>query len=285
LRLCPKVEQAWYNLGVLQRNRGQLPEAENSLREAVRLRPGYTEAWSNLGAVYLTSGRVTEAIDALLEAARLTPGDAAVRFNLGNIYGKTGRFTEAIEAYREAVRLKPDFAAAWNNLGIAYKNSGKIPEAIAAFRQAAQIGPTIPLPGTTSASYQQREDRRSNRSLQKRFGRARQCRLLVPARLAYSSLGRRQEALERRILQSLDAGMAEDPGAESAVDSESPWHRKWTRPPKIVPFLREMYYQNRQKERALADFQKACDLVDTSGCDALKDLSREIARPGLHASS
>ena len=70
LRLCPNDQQSWYNLGVLQKNRGELPEAEYALREALRLKPGYTDAWSNLSAVYAATGRFPEAIDALLEAAR-----------------------------------------------------------------------------------------------------------------------------------------------------------------------------------------------------------------------
>ena len=213
VRLCPDVEQSWYNLGVLQRNSGELSEAEHSLREALRLRPGYTEAWSNLGAVYLQSGRVSEATDALLEAARLAPDDAAVRFNLGALYGKTGRLTEAIESYREAVRLKPDFAAAWNNLGILYQNSGRLPEAIAAFRQAAQVR-SEPV-----AWYNLGIVAAKTGNLTDAIEAFREAARLAPDHpeawyqlgQAYARLGKRQEALEVvQTLRPLDAGMAAD---------------------------------------------------------------------------
>jgi tetratricopeptide (TPR) repeat protein len=42
----------------------------------------------------------------------------------------------------------------------------------------------------------------------------------------------------------------------------------------------KLYYSAGQKERALADFLKACDLGAASGCGALKDLSKEIVVPG-----
>jgi Flp pilus assembly protein TadD len=214
LRLCPNDQQSWYNLGVLQKNRGELPEAEYALREALRLKPGYTDAWSNLSAVYVATGRFPEAIDALLEAARLAPGDASIQFNLGSVYGKSGRFTEAIEAYREAVRLKPDYAAAWNNLGIAYKNLGRIPEAATAFRQAAQIRSDDPV-----AWYNLGILYAKSREFSGAVEAFREATRLGPDHaaswhqlgLAYLSLGRRQEAHEVvKTLQSLDARMAQD---------------------------------------------------------------------------
>jgi tetratricopeptide (TPR) repeat protein len=215
VRLCPDVEQSWYNLGVLQRQRGELPEAEHSLREALRVRPGYAEAWSNLGAVYLQSGRIPEATDALLEAARLAPDDASVRFNLGALYGKTGRLAEAIEIYREAVTLKPDFAAAWNNLGILYQNSGRMPEAVAAFRQAAR------LRSEPVAWYNLGIVAEKTGDLTGAIEAFREAARLAPDHpdawyrlgLAYARMGRRQEALEVvQTLRPLDAGMAGDLG-------------------------------------------------------------------------
>jgi len=139
LRLCPKNESAWYNLGVWHRKKGELPEAVKALGEALRLKPDYANAWSNLGAAYLALGLVPEAADALLKATRLTPDEPASWFNLGSLYGKTGQSGEAIEAYRKAVQLKPDYAAAWTNLGIAYQSAGLMHEAAAAIQQAAQL--------------------------------------------------------------------------------------------------------------------------------------------------
>ncbi len=214
LQICPKDEQSWYNLGVLQKDRGELSEAEFALRESLRLKPGYTKAWSNLGAVYLAQGRGPEAIEALLEAVRLAPDDAAVRFNLGSVYGKMSRDAEAADAYREAIRLKPDYAAAWNNLGIMYRGLGRIPEAAAALRQAAQLRSGDPL-GWYNLGILYMKSRE--------YGEAaaafREAARLGPDRaaswyqlgLACASSGKRQEAQEAaRSLQLIDAGMAQD---------------------------------------------------------------------------
>jgi Flp pilus assembly protein TadD len=214
LQLCPKDEQSWYNLGVLQKDRGELPEAEYSFREALRIKPKYTMALSNLCAVYLASGRIPEAIDALLEATRLAPDDALIQFNLGSVYGKAGRFAEATDAYRKAVQLKPDYAEAWNNLGIAYKNLGRISEATAAFLRAAQIQSDNPVAWYNLGILYTKAGKFSDAA--EAF---REAARLGPEHaaswyqlgLAYASLGKRQEALEAaQSLQLIDARMAKD---------------------------------------------------------------------------
>jgi Flp pilus assembly protein TadD len=214
LKICPEDGQSWYNLGVLQKNRGDLLEAEYALREALRLKPGYTMAWSNLGAVYEASGRIPEAIDALLEAVRLEPDDASTRFNLGSLYGKAGRFSEAVEAYQEALRLKPDYAAAWNNLGIAYRGLGRISEAAIAFRKAAQIQKNNPIAWYNLGIFYAKEGDWAQAT-----DALREAARLGPDHaaswyqlgLAYASLGNRTQALQViQILRPLDAGMAED---------------------------------------------------------------------------
>jgi tetratricopeptide (TPR) repeat protein len=214
LRLCPRDGQSWYNLGVLQRQRGENLQAEEALREALQLKPDYTMAWSNLGAVYFATGRFTEAIDALKEAARLAPRDASIRFNLGSVYGKAGRTEEAIAAYREAVAIDPDYAAAWNNLGVAYKNSGRIPEAGAAFRQVALIRKDDPITWYNLGIFYEK-----SRDPAQAIDAFREAARLDPGHAAswyhlgavYASLGKRQEALEALLtLQSLDTRMAND---------------------------------------------------------------------------
>ena len=214
LRLCPKNEVAWYNLGVWHRKRGELPEAVSPLREALRLKPSYANAWTNLGAVYLALGRFPEAVDAFHEAARLAPKDAMVWFNLGSFYGKTGQSAEAIEAYNEAVRLKPDYAAAWNNLGIAYQSSGRISEAVTAFRQAAQVRSDDPVAWynlgiiyTKAGEFAEAVEAFREAVRVKPDHAASWHRL----GMAYLALGRQREALEVvQKLRTIDAERAED---------------------------------------------------------------------------
>jgi tetratricopeptide (TPR) repeat protein len=214
LRLCPKNETAWYNLGVWHRKNGELPEAVKALSEALRLKSDYANAWSNLGAVYLSLGRIPEATDALLEATRLTPDDPAAWFNFGSLYGKTGQSAQAIEAYRKAVGLKPDYAAAWNNLGIAYQSSGMMPEAATAFQQAAQLRSDDYIAWYNLGVIYTKIGQLGNA-----VGALREAVRIRPDHAAswhrlgmvYVTQGRQREAVEvLRTLQTIDAGRAED---------------------------------------------------------------------------
>ncbi len=214
LRLCPKNEVAWYNLGVWQKKKGEFPEAVISLSEALRLKPDFPNAWSNLGIVYWTLGRTAEANDALLEAARLKPDDATVWFNIGSLYGKTGRYSEAIEAYRKAVQIRPGYAAAWNNLGIAYQNSGLMPEAATAFQQAAQLRSDDYIAWYNLGLIYTKIGQLDNavEALRKAV-RIKPDHAVSWHRLGmvYITQGRQRDALEVvRKLQTFDAGRAED---------------------------------------------------------------------------
>ncbi len=67
------------NLGVVLRDEGRLPEAESSLREAVRREPRDPRAWEALGAVFWSAARWADCADAYASAAALpgaSPSDA-----------------------------------------------------------------------------------------------------------------------------------------------------------------------------------------------------------------
>lgn len=214
LRLCPKNEAAWYNLGVWHRKKGELPEALKAFSEALRLKSDYANAWSNLGAVYLALGRIPDATDALLKATRYTPDEPTAWFNYGSLHIKTGQYAEAIEAYRNAVRLKPDYAAAWTNLGIAYQSSGQMQEAAAAFQQAAQLRSddyvswyNLGVINTKIGQLDNAADALRKAVRIKPDHAASWHRL----GLVYMTQGRQRDALDvLQKLQTLDAGRAED---------------------------------------------------------------------------
>ncbi len=56
--LCPELPLGWYNLGLIERQRGRLVEAITAYRRALRLAPDHADAQRNLAAALLLGGDI-----------------------------------------------------------------------------------------------------------------------------------------------------------------------------------------------------------------------------------
>ena len=84
---------------------GKSAEAEQLLREAVRLAPTYGPALHSLGVLLLDRGSAQNAADLLKRAVQANPLNAASWFSLGTAYLKRGKLPDALEAAKHAVVL------------------------------------------------------------------------------------------------------------------------------------------------------------------------------------
>jgi tetratricopeptide (TPR) repeat protein len=141
VRLRPEFPEALTNLGNLLVDRGQYEEAEACCRDAIRLRPDFPEPHSNLGNVLRALGRPEEAEASCREALRLRPGYLSALSNLGNALREQGKFVEAESCYRDAIRQKPDYVEALNNLGSLLYDQGRPEEAERAYRNVIELKP------------------------------------------------------------------------------------------------------------------------------------------------
>jgi tetratricopeptide (TPR) repeat protein len=138
--------KAYSNLGMLYYARGNLPEAERCLREALKRDANSLKKYS-LGDVYTRMGRTREALDEYRGAAalcedelRINPRDAEAVARLSLTYLKLGRRREADTRMREAVALAPDNADVRFAQAIHATLVGSKDEAIDALRRAIEHG-------------------------------------------------------------------------------------------------------------------------------------------------
>ena len=68
---APEVALGWYNLGIAERQRGQLPAATSAYRRALALDPNYAEAQQNLAVALLLSGDIEGARQGFRQAIGL----------------------------------------------------------------------------------------------------------------------------------------------------------------------------------------------------------------------
>ena len=70
-RLCPELPLAWFNLGLIERQRGRLPEAIAAYQQALALAPQQADAHRNLAAALLLAGDIPGAREGFRRAIAL----------------------------------------------------------------------------------------------------------------------------------------------------------------------------------------------------------------------
>ncbi|MCP9835526.1 MULTISPECIES: glycosyltransferase [unclassified Cyanobium] len=70
-RLCPELPLAWFNLGLIERQRGRPLEAITAYRQALALAPEHADAQRNLAAALLLAGDIPGARDGFRRAIAL----------------------------------------------------------------------------------------------------------------------------------------------------------------------------------------------------------------------
>lgn len=190
VRLRPEAPQYQYNLGVPLLNGGDLDEAANCFRIALKGDPNYVDAMHNLGMAERVRGNLAEADRILRRALELKPQaadtlelhglvlwdmdrhaearaqwEAALAIDprkpdaldgIGRVYLREGRNADAIQKFEAAVEMKPGSPRLWSNLGIAAGRLNRWDQAILAHRRAAAAAATIVPPGPELSAFVRR---------------------------------------------------------------------------------------------------------------------------------
>jgi Tfp pilus assembly protein PilF len=135
------VAATYFEQGTALLRRGAYREAENYLREVVRIWPSHAGALNNLGTSIWQQGRIPEAEDFYRRALVEAPDDFGVLNNLGNALWEQGRPGEAVGLYRRALELQSDSAETRMNLGVSLSDLGEFDDAIAWLESSLSLSP------------------------------------------------------------------------------------------------------------------------------------------------
>ena len=97
----PKDPSLLSDLGYYYFERGNLVEADRSLRQALAIDPNHPKALCNLALVLAAEGRLDESFQAFSKVV----GPAAAHSNLGVLLAKQGRYDQARQAFHQALAL------------------------------------------------------------------------------------------------------------------------------------------------------------------------------------
>ncbi len=140
----PRDAEAYFELAQVLRGEESLPEAEEAVRNGLRLDGASAEGYNVLSGIYLAGLRFPEAVTAAQRLVVLVPLEPNAYDTLGLAYDAANQFEDAEEAFHQALRLRPDFTVAIVHLGDVLYRMGRYQEAIAQFqRYAGLVSATI----------------------------------------------------------------------------------------------------------------------------------------------
>ena len=143
IKLNPKNDVAYHNLGNLLNDLKRPVEAEAAYRKAIELDPDYAPSYNNLGALLRDLKRHDEAEAAYRKAIELDPNFAYAYNGLGNVLLDLKRDDEAEAAYRKAIELDPSYSHSYNGLGNVLRDLKRHDEAEAVYRKAIELDPNF----------------------------------------------------------------------------------------------------------------------------------------------
>ncbi len=107
IRSDPSDAIAYYNLGNVYGQDGDLKDAAIEFRTALAVDPGYVNARLNLGVAYAKEGRLSDAIRQFMMAETMAPSMSEPHLYLGTADEKEGLMRQAESEFQTALMLDP----------------------------------------------------------------------------------------------------------------------------------------------------------------------------------
>ena len=89
LKIKPDYADAYYNMGIVLSNKGELDAAIDSYKQALKIKPDYADAYYNMGIVLRAKGDLDAAIDSYNQALKIKPDYAKVKHLVASLTGET----------------------------------------------------------------------------------------------------------------------------------------------------------------------------------------------------
>ena len=144
IRINPANPAFHGNLGMAQKQLGQLERTIESFRKACELRPDIPEAVFNLASALYEAKRIDEAIDVFQKCLKMRPNFAPPLQSLGRIFSSLGKTGRAKEFFEKALQSGPASPDVLTDYACALQTEGYFDEAEAVLRKAVAIDSTYP---------------------------------------------------------------------------------------------------------------------------------------------
>lgn len=144
LAMDPRLAVAHNNLGLTEKQHGNLMAALREFEEAVKLDPAHLGAHVNAAITYTDLGQPDRALPHAVQAARLAPGRADILLHLGRAQAGTGQLDAAAQTFQRglsASMLAATTAPLYMQLGVVEYMRKNDEAALTAFHRALEADP------------------------------------------------------------------------------------------------------------------------------------------------
>jgi predicted TPR repeat methyltransferase len=140
----PLQMHAFLALAMAKHREGQLAEAEQMYRQALRWQPDHPDAYHLLALLAAQLNRADDALPLFERAIALNPTVPEYHANHGNALTIAGRSADAERAFEKAIALRPDFPEALMNLATVRRNRRDLEGAERLLHRALELRPDWP---------------------------------------------------------------------------------------------------------------------------------------------
>jgi predicted TPR repeat methyltransferase len=135
---------AFLAVAMAKHREGQLTEAEQMYRQALRWHPDQPDAYHLLGLLAAQLNKPDDALPLFERAISLNPAVPEYHANYGNALTIAARIDDAEAAFGKAISLRPDFPEALMNLATLRRNRGDLDEAERLLYRSLALRPDWP---------------------------------------------------------------------------------------------------------------------------------------------
>ena len=120
VRMRPELAEAYNNLGVAQKRKGELNNAAASFNRALALKPDHSGALSNRGWVFAEENKWTEARRDFEQALKINPADDGALYGLSQALREGRDYAGAQETLGRLISRSPNFVywLEWGRIGL-----------------------------------------------------------------------------------------------------------------------------------------------------------------------
>jgi len=133
--------QRWNDYGIGLLLQGDLQGAEAAFEKVAQAVPNRGDGWVNMGRVQLQEGNLPEATKVLLRALTVAPSLASAHFFYGSVLRDRGQYDKAIAQFKIALDQYPDDRVVRNNLGRTLFLERRYADAVREFQSVLGIDP------------------------------------------------------------------------------------------------------------------------------------------------
>jgi tetratricopeptide (TPR) repeat protein len=132
----PDEKQVHFDLGIVYSRQGMLDDADQMLREALRLDPRYGPAMNQLAYNAMAREKYKEALGHLASYTELAPHEPNPYDSMGDCYFRLGEIDSAAMMYKRALSHKPDFYSSGAKTGMIHILHQEFDEGLRAIHDA-----------------------------------------------------------------------------------------------------------------------------------------------------